>query len=143
MKPQAETAGSPAPDANFEHGIALFNRGEFFEAHEVWEDLWMECPSAERRFIQALIQAAVAIYHFERGNHAGAARLFKSGRAYMETFRPVYRGLDVDAFWRHVEAYLAPALSDNEGLSGPRPTIVLTHQSAHQIAHRPSTGGRR
>ena len=48
----------------------------------------MECPAAERRFVQALIQAAVAVYHFERGNHTGAARLFRSGRAYMEPYRP-------------------------------------------------------
>jgi predicted metal-dependent hydrolase len=132
VKPQAETAGSETPEERFERWIALFNRGEFFDAHEVWEDLWMECPAAERRFIQALIQAAVAIHHFERGNHVGAARLFKSGRAYMQPFRPVYRGLDVDAFWRQMEAHLALALPDNAGLSGPRPVIVLTNQIAHQ-----------
>lgn len=129
MKPQAETAGSQTPEARFVHGIALFNRGEYFDAHEVWEDLWMECPSAERRYIQALIQAAVAIHHFERGNHTGAARLFHSGRAYMEPFRPAHRGLDVDAFWRQMERHLAPALEDDSVLSGPRPMIAL-HRDA-------------
>ena len=129
MKPQAETAGSQSPEAKFEHGIALFNRGEYFDAHEVWEDLWMECPSAERRFVQALIQAAVAVHHFERGNHAGAERLSKSGRAYMEPFRPVYRGLNVDGFWRQMETHLRPALGGDSVLSGPRPMIAL-HRDA-------------
>lgn len=104
-------------------GAELFNRGEYFEAHEVWEELWLECPAAERRFVQALIQAAVAVYHFGRGNHAGAVRLFHSGRRYMEPYRPTHRGLDVDAFWRQLEVHLAPALGGSA--SGPRPVIAL------------------
>jgi predicted metal-dependent hydrolase len=111
------------PDSRYPEGIAHFNRGEYFEAHEVWEDWWNECPAAERRFAQALIQAAVAVYHFNRGNRAGASRLFHSGRRYMQPYGPVYRGLNVDEFWRTMEAHLAPALSG--GASGPRPVIAL------------------
>jgi predicted metal-dependent hydrolase len=113
------------PNAKYERGIELFNRGEYFDAHEVWEELWMECQAAERRFFQALIQAAVALHHFERGNHTGAARLFRSGRDYMAPFRPAHRGLDVDAFWRQMEACLAPALVPGEGSSCYRPIIAL------------------
>ena len=29
-------------DPRYLAGIVLFNRGDYFEAHEVWEDLWME-----------------------------------------------------------------------------------------------------
>src|SRR5579872_4451893 len=101
-------------DPRYLEGIELFNRGEYFEAHEVWEDLWQDCPSCDRRFYQALIQAAVAIYHFERGNYAGAARLARSGKRYMEPFGPDYRGLTVQDFWQNVEAYLAAALTGKE-----------------------------
>jgi len=112
------------PDPRLAAGAELFNRGEYFEAHEVWEDLWNDCPAADRRFCQALIQAAVAVHHFQRDNHAGAARLFRSGRRYMEPYRPAHLGLDVDGFWRQVEAHLAPALTDSAP-SGPRPVITL------------------
>jgi len=105
-------------------GAALFNAGEYFEAHEVWEELWMDCPSADRRFVQALIQAAVAVYHFSRGNPAGATRLFQSGKRYMEPYRPTRHGVDIDEFWRQMEAHLAPILMDAPE-SGPRPIIVL------------------
>ena len=104
------------PDANYRAGVELFNSGEYFDAHEVWEEFWGECPATERRFIQALIQAAVAVYHFQRGNHTGAARLFHSGRRYMEPYRPSHRGLDVDAFWRQVEAHLAEHLKSPDNL---------------------------
>jgi predicted metal-dependent hydrolase len=113
------------PDPRFLAGVAHFNAGEFFEAHEVWEDLWMECPAAERRFVQALIQAAVAVYHFGRGNFAGARRLFESGRRYMEPYRPAYMGLDVADFWGRMEAHLAPALAGPANPAGPPPVIAL------------------
>ena len=65
----------------------------------MWEELWIDCPAADRRFVQALIQAAVALYH-SGGKPAGATGSFSSGREYMEPYRPAYRGLDVDRFWR-------------------------------------------
>ncbi len=128
MEPNAQNAEpqqptNNQPPHNFLTGVDLFNQGEYFEAHEVWEELWMECPSPERRFIQALIQAAVAIYHFSRGNFTGATRLFHSGRRYMEPYRPTYMQLNVDDFWQQMEAHLAPALTGGE--AGPLPKIVL------------------
>jgi hypothetical protein len=129
VNPEPEAAKHEPPDTRYEAGVALFNRGEFFEAHEVWEELWMDCPAAERRFVQALIQAAVAAYHFQRDNYAGAARLFRSGRRYMEPYRPVHRGLDVDGFWTQMESHLAPALTDRAAPAGPRPIITLSPAS--------------
>ncbi|MBO6637790.1 MAG: DUF309 domain-containing protein [Roseitalea sp.] len=51
-------AMSPA----FIAGTDFFENGFFWEAHEVWEAVWMACPpnSAEHRFVQALIQLANA-----------------------------------------------------------------------------------
>jgi predicted metal-dependent hydrolase len=113
-------------DPRYLEGIGLFNRGEYFDAHEVWEDLWKDCPAADRRFYQALIQAAVSIYHFERGNHQGAARLAGSGKRYMQPYRPSYRRLSVDGFWQQVEAFIAPALNGCAiASSTARPEIVL------------------
>jgi uncharacterized protein len=60
-------------------GIALFNQADFFESHEVLEDVWREAPVAEKRFLQALIQTAVAFHHYSKGNSAGARSLL--GRA--------------------------------------------------------------
>jgi predicted metal-dependent hydrolase len=103
-------------DPRYLAGIAHFNRGEYFDAHEVWEELWRDGPPADRRFYQSLIQAAVAIYHWGRGNPAGAGRLAASGRRYMAPFAPRHRGLDVPAFWAAVDAALA---------GGPAPRITL------------------
>jgi predicted metal-dependent hydrolase len=103
-------------DPRYLAGIDHFNRGEYFEAHEVWEDLWHDAPAAERRFEQSLIQAAVALYHWGNGNAGGAARLFDRGRSKMTAYRPRHRGIDVDRFWHDVAAALA---------GGPPPRITL------------------
>src|SRR5580658_503791 len=73
-------------DPRYLAGIVLFNRQDFFEAHEVWEDLWMDTASPEKRFYQGLIQAAVGLCHFANGNLRGAAKLYASSRAYMERY---------------------------------------------------------
>jgi hypothetical protein len=111
MAGPSETQDPPDRDPDYEErylaGIVWFNRGYYFEAHEVWEDLWHHCGAADRRFYQSLIQAAVALYHWGNGNRAGASRLFESGRRYMQPYCPCYRGLDVDRFWERVGAALA------------------------------------
>jgi predicted metal-dependent hydrolase len=55
-------------------GIAYFNACEFFEAHEVWEELWKEYQGELRLFYKGLIQAAVALHHFGNGNIPGPAK---------------------------------------------------------------------
>lgn len=91
-------------DPRFHVGLRHFNAGEFFDAHEVWEDLWHDCPAIDRRFVQSLIQAAVAIYHWGNGNAAGARTLLARGRAKAAEYPPEYRGFPLAGFWTAVEA---------------------------------------
>jgi predicted metal-dependent hydrolase len=72
-------------DPRYLAGVVLFNRGDFFEAHEVWESIWMEA-GPDKKFYQGLIQAAVALCHFCNGNGRGAVKLFKSSRDYMSRY---------------------------------------------------------
>jgi len=60
-------------------GIKLFNRAAFFEAHEVLEDVWRAAPEPEKKFLQGLIQIAVALHHHGNGNLVGTRSLL--GRA--------------------------------------------------------------
>ena len=71
-------------DPRYLAGVLLFNAHDYFEAHEVWEDLWAASHGTERRFYQGLIQAAVGLCHFSNGNLGGAAKLYRSSRDYME-----------------------------------------------------------
>src|SRR5580704_14814540 len=103
-------------DPRYLAGIVLFNRGDYFEAHEVWEELWMESAGAEKRFYQGLIQAAVGLCHFCNGNVRGAVKLYHSSRDYMSRCGRCYLGLDNDQFWQQMTACF------EELLAAPEPT---------------------
>ncbi len=89
---------STSYDPRYLKGIELFNAREFFEAHEAWEELWLELPTPDRRFYQGLIQAAAAFLKVETNSHRGALSLYESARRYLEPFQPSFQGLDVTAF---------------------------------------------
>ena len=107
-------------DPRYLAGIVLFNRGDFFEAHEVWESLWMETFTPEKKFYQGLIQAAVGLLHFCNGNVAGAAKLYRSSRDYMLRFGSPFLGLQQDHFWGQMDRCFA------ELMAQPTPTRAVT-----------------
>jgi hypothetical protein len=47
-----------------------FNSGQYYEAHDVLEHLWLRCTDSNRSFYQGLIQLAGAFVHFRK--HADA-----------------------------------------------------------------------
>ena len=78
-------------------GIEHFNRREFFEAHDIWEELWREMKGDDARmFYQGLINAAVALHHYSNGNVSGAGRQWAYCYEHLERFRPRHLDLDVD-----------------------------------------------
>jgi predicted metal-dependent hydrolase len=114
-------------------GVSLFNSREFFEAHEVLEDLWNECPNEDRRFYQAVLQAAVALHHFGNGNLRGAAKLYGTAKAYMDPYPNPHHGLNKEVFWQAMSACFADVFKEGQDMlrrdlrpdSAMIPTIAL------------------
>ena len=79
----------------FLNGVDLFNKRQFYDAHEYWEELWLEYHLDDKKFIQALIQLTVGYYHLSTGNLKGARSLFNKSLDKMNVFSPVNRGIDV------------------------------------------------
>ena len=69
----------PFADPRFTAGVELFNRGEWYAAHDVFEELWHDTADPERRWLQGAVQVAVAMVHLGRDNHNGAAILLGEG----------------------------------------------------------------
>ncbi len=76
-------------------GIELFNRGEYFEAHEALEHAWNEDESAAKELYRAILQVAVAYLQIERGNYRGAVKMFLRVRQWFAPLPDVCRGVDV------------------------------------------------
>ena len=69
-------------------GIEHFNVCDFYESHEVWEDLWADYQGPARKFYQGLIQVAVALHHFGNGNIRGARKLFLTAATLSRSLSP-------------------------------------------------------
>jgi len=87
-----------AVDPRLIEGVALFNHHRFFECHEVLEQLWRQTSGQPRDFYNGLIQAAVACYHWSRGNLAGAHSLSRSSTRHLMRYSPECLGVDVAGF---------------------------------------------
>ncbi|HUF37421.1 MAG TPA: DUF309 domain-containing protein [Anaerolineales bacterium] len=91
-------------------GIALFNGGEYFEAHEVLEDAWNEDESAARELYRAILQIAVAYLQIERRNYRGAVKMLLRVRQWIDPLPDRCRGVDVAGLWADALAVEAELL---------------------------------
>ncbi len=77
-------------------GIHLFNAGEYFACHDVWEELWSDILGEERDFIKGLIHLTVAMHHFSEGNSGGGKKMSRSATAYLGKYPGDYLQLDIE-----------------------------------------------
>lgn len=85
------------PHTLLREGVALFNRGEFYECHEVLEEAWRQDLRPCRHLYQGLLQFAVALYHVEQGNYAGALKVLGRARRHLAQLPARCQGVDVAA----------------------------------------------
>ena len=76
-------------------GMLLFDRGDYFQAHEVWEELWRATDGPERELVQGLIQAAVSLHHHRNRNRAGESKMRERALDKLQAFAPIWEGIDV------------------------------------------------
>jgi len=86
---------SAEKDEKFRRGLAHFNAREFFEAHEVWEEIWLVEAEPEKTFLQGIIQIAAAFHHYCHENPAGAESLLAAGIVKLSRFPEAHRGLSI------------------------------------------------
>ena len=70
----------------FQEGIDFFNTGQYFKAHEAWEDIWRLTRGPLRLFYQGLVQAAVGLHHLSQGNLNGASAQLQKSLSKLEEY---------------------------------------------------------
>ena len=79
----------------FDEGVRRFNAGEFFEAHEAFEELLDDVEGDGRwDLLVALVQVAVG-YHKCVSEHPGTERMLGLGAEKLAAFPPLAWGVDV------------------------------------------------
>lgn len=78
---------SPAFPPEWGEGAALFDRREYWEAHEAWEGPWLRASGAERDALQTLILLAAALH--KRWAHGSlTARNYHKAQRYAARLAP-------------------------------------------------------
>jgi uncharacterized protein len=136
-RPNIEARSSEAFDSvttglyspQYLEGIEHFNAGRYFDAHEVWEEVWLRASGDTKLFYQMLIQAAVALHHYERGNARGARGMHANVTEKLERLPAVFMSLDLVNFSRQFRASLSELIENNNEAAPPgyghRPRIRL------------------
>ena len=102
-----ELAGGEEDDIYFRGYFLLFNRQDYYQAHDLLEHIWLQTDGSEAAFYKGLIQLAGAFVHLQKqflrpfhptdGRRLNPAwRLFKLARKNLKDFAPAYLGLQVD-----------------------------------------------
>lgn len=82
-----------------------FNNREYWEAHEVLEDLWREAD--HDTFYQGLIILAASYVHiYDKNNPPGARKCLLNVKRLLTEYAPERMGVDVDAVLAHVDRCL-------------------------------------
>jgi uncharacterized protein len=75
--------------------IKQFNDRKWFECHETLEDIWLTADGETRDLYQGILQVAVALHHWSKGNFGGAMSLLKTGVDHLSQVSPVCQQVDV------------------------------------------------
>ena len=79
-------------------GIELYNGGSYFEAHEAWEEVWLDAANSDREFYQGLIQVTAAFVHVTRNEYPGSVRLLDAGIAKLARYGVRKEGIELARF---------------------------------------------
>lgn len=116
-------------DQRYAGFFELFNRQEFFAAHEVLEDLWLEGPGPNYSFYKGLIQLAGAFVHLQKGRLQPAAALFRLCRDNLAKYPALHDYLDINGVQALISRWLGRLESGqytrNPWLEGAPPRVGL------------------
>jgi uncharacterized protein len=80
-------------------GAELFNQGQYWEAHEAWEELWLALDDEPRLFVQGLIQVAAAGHKaFVQNQPRGCVKLLTTALEKLERAPPDFLGVETASF---------------------------------------------
>ncbi|HXO66519.1 MAG TPA: DUF309 domain-containing protein, partial [Candidatus Dormibacteraeota bacterium] len=108
-------------------GVELFNRGEFWEAHEAWEGAWMpHRHQPEGDFYKGLVQVAAGFYHYRRRNRNGALIKWRDGADYLRRFVPEREGIALERLIERVDDYRQRLEAGEDWTELEAPRLELT-----------------
>jgi predicted metal-dependent hydrolase len=129
-------------EATIDEAIEAFNRGEYFEAAEMFELVTRSADNDLKDLASALNRIAAALHlRFERGGRQSSINLLSQAMLALDDMKPVRAGIDVERLCAELAAYTeeirATPRSERDGLKH-RARIFLERRRAPKIALKKS-----
>ena len=115
-----------------EHGVRLYNSGEYHESHDCFEHEWYNYGrgSTESKFLHGMVQVAAGAYkHFDFEDDDGMRSLFRTALQYFQGVPNDFYGVDL----LDVRTTLTNALNDPEALHGWQIRFDGRHPEARDV----------
>jgi uncharacterized protein len=90
-----EYLGALSPDELLQLGIDLYNAGHYWNAHEAWEEVWLESERGMRGFYQGMIQISAAFVHVTRNRYPGGVKLLAEGIEKLGKYPASFMGVEL------------------------------------------------
>ncbi|MEM7538657.1 MAG: DUF309 domain-containing protein [Chloroflexota bacterium] len=87
-----------------QQAVDEFNRCDYFEQHESFEEAWRSETRPIRQLYQGLLQVGVAFLQIERGNWIGAVKMLRRGLPKLRTLPPICQGIHLEPLRQRAEA---------------------------------------
>ena len=84
----------PLPPLALE-GIQMFNAGEYYKQHDLFEEQWVAEEGPVRDLYRAILQVGIAFFQVQRGNHIGAMKMVLRSIQWLNILPDTCQGVDV------------------------------------------------
>ena len=89
-------------DAETLEAVRTYNAGNYLEAHELFELIWMTRGGAEKIFYQGLVHVAMGFHYLIVGDFDRAVAKLRRAAEILEDFAPDFLRFDVEALRRSI-----------------------------------------
>ena len=116
------------PEKLWKDAIREHNNGDYHEAHELFEDLWLETDNREEKdIVQTLAQADALAVHIQTGNERAAQRLMRQLPELVQTFPSNYNGIDLRDMKMWIKDRIAniPSSGEIKTVNGTEPPKLI------------------
>ena len=115
-------------DELWDEAVREHNSGEYHEAHELFEDLWLELDDrSEKDIVQTLAQADALAVHLENGNIGAAQRLMRQLPELVPSIPSTYRETNLAKMkeWINRMIELIPKSGEINEIKEPSPPKLI------------------
>ncbi|MCH7498036.1 MAG: DUF309 domain-containing protein [Candidatus Marinimicrobia bacterium] len=116
-------------EVEFARGVALFNKQQYYEAHEAWENVWRDMSDKQEDdaeiIFRGLIQFTAGLHLFSIGKLEGAMRNLLKAKEKLALYDKPFLGIDLNG----LVATIPSSVNAPQEPSGYQILLAVKHEN--------------